>query len=145
MPRAIPAGEMKHGPNALIDEKLPVVVVNTHEDGNAGERAALRKDALKYSRGKGTRRHRHLGSDRRRHDEFKGRNHVIEIPETSDLLRPDLVGSAVAATVVPHRRSPRLRCRPAAKSGEIGHGRVNFVLLTVSLQMRPVKSLSYTI
>src|SRR5215204_2235096 len=24
-----PAGEMKHGPNALIDEKLPVVVINT--------------------------------------------------------------------------------------------------------------------
>jgi len=29
--RAIPAGEMKHGPNALIDENLPVVVA-----GNAG-------------------------------------------------------------------------------------------------------------
>src|SRR4029079_9370625 len=29
-----PAGEMKHGPNALIDEKLPVVVVNTKEHGN---------------------------------------------------------------------------------------------------------------
>ncbi len=29
-----PAGEMKHGPNALIDEKLPVVVLATREDGN---------------------------------------------------------------------------------------------------------------
>ena len=29
-----PAGEMKHGPNALIDEKLPVVVLVTREDGN---------------------------------------------------------------------------------------------------------------
>ncbi|MFN2596831.1 MAG: glutamine--fructose-6-phosphate transaminase (isomerizing), partial [Pyrinomonadaceae bacterium] len=29
-----PAGEMKHGPNALIDERLPVVVINTKEDGN---------------------------------------------------------------------------------------------------------------
>ncbi len=29
-----PAGEMKHGPNALIDEKLPVVIVNTRETGN---------------------------------------------------------------------------------------------------------------
>src|SRR5262245_66664802 len=26
-----PAGEMKHGPNALIDEKLPVVVLATHD------------------------------------------------------------------------------------------------------------------
>ncbi|MEP6717465.1 MAG: SIS domain-containing protein, partial [Terriglobia bacterium] len=26
-----PAAEMKHGPNALIDEKLPVVVIATHD------------------------------------------------------------------------------------------------------------------
>ncbi|MGH9860905.1 MAG: glutamine--fructose-6-phosphate transaminase (isomerizing), partial [Candidatus Acidiferrales bacterium] len=30
-----PAGEMKHGPNALIDENLPVVVLATREAGNA--------------------------------------------------------------------------------------------------------------
>ncbi len=29
-----PAGEMKHGPNALIDEDLPVVVLATREEGN---------------------------------------------------------------------------------------------------------------
>src|SRR5687768_2700941 len=29
-----PAGEMKHGPNALIDERLPVLFVNTREEGN---------------------------------------------------------------------------------------------------------------
>jgi glucosamine--fructose-6-phosphate aminotransferase (isomerizing) len=29
-----PAGEMKHGPNALIDEKLPVVVVATSDDSD---------------------------------------------------------------------------------------------------------------
>src|SRR2546428_11863312 len=27
-----PAGEMKHGPNALIDENLPVVVLATRDD-----------------------------------------------------------------------------------------------------------------
>ena len=27
-----PAGEMKHGPNALIDENLPVVVIATHDE-----------------------------------------------------------------------------------------------------------------
>ena len=36
-----PAGEMKHGPNALIDEKFPVVIINTREEGNFAERAAL--------------------------------------------------------------------------------------------------------
>jgi len=30
-----PAGEMKHGPNALIDENLPVVVIATRDDNDA--------------------------------------------------------------------------------------------------------------
>jgi glutamine---fructose-6-phosphate transaminase (isomerizing) len=30
-----PAGEMKHGPNALIDENLPVVIIATRETNNA--------------------------------------------------------------------------------------------------------------
>ena len=31
-----PAGEMKHGPNALIDENLPVVIIATRDPQNAG-------------------------------------------------------------------------------------------------------------
>ena len=31
-----PAGEMKHGPNALIDENLPVVVIATRDSNNPG-------------------------------------------------------------------------------------------------------------
>src|SRR3954453_22294082 len=31
-----PAGEMKHGPNALIDENLPVVVIATRDEKNPG-------------------------------------------------------------------------------------------------------------
>ena len=38
-----PAGEMKHGPNALIDEKLPVVVINTREEGNAASELRYEK------------------------------------------------------------------------------------------------------
>lgn len=30
----IPTGEMKHGPNALIDEELPVVMIATREEGD---------------------------------------------------------------------------------------------------------------
>ncbi len=30
-----PAGEMKHGPNALIDENLPVVILATHDEHDA--------------------------------------------------------------------------------------------------------------
>jgi glucosamine--fructose-6-phosphate aminotransferase (isomerizing) len=37
------AGEMKHGPNALIDEALPVVVLATREEGNAESQVRYEK------------------------------------------------------------------------------------------------------
>jgi glucosamine--fructose-6-phosphate aminotransferase (isomerizing) len=38
-----PAGEMKHGPNALIDETLPVVVLATKDDSNRDSRQRYEK------------------------------------------------------------------------------------------------------
>ncbi|MCS7081370.1 MAG: SIS domain-containing protein, partial [Chloracidobacterium sp.] len=38
-----PAGEMKHGPNALIDENLPVVVLATYDPSNAASRQRYEK------------------------------------------------------------------------------------------------------
>jgi glucosamine--fructose-6-phosphate aminotransferase (isomerizing) len=38
-----PAGEMKHGPNALIDENLPVVVLATQDPSDAGSRLRYEK------------------------------------------------------------------------------------------------------
>jgi glucosamine--fructose-6-phosphate aminotransferase (isomerizing) len=38
-----PAGEMKHGPNALIDENLPVVIVATRDPGDAGSMVRYEK------------------------------------------------------------------------------------------------------
>jgi len=38
-----PAGEMKHGPNALIDESLPVVVLATQDPNDAGSRLRYEK------------------------------------------------------------------------------------------------------
>ena len=38
-----PAGEMKHGPNALIDENLPVVIVATRDSRDAGSRICYEK------------------------------------------------------------------------------------------------------
>jgi glucosamine--fructose-6-phosphate aminotransferase (isomerizing) len=85
-----PAGEMKHGPNALIDEKLPVVVVNTREPGNA-------LSELRYEK-----THSNIVEVKARDgivitvltegDQMSSKvsNHVIEVPETSDLLGPIL-------------------------------------------------------
>lgn len=38
-----PAGEMKHGPNALIDETLPVVVIATQDPNDSGSRLRYEK------------------------------------------------------------------------------------------------------
>ncbi len=85
-----PAGEMKHGPNALIDEKLPVVVINTKEDGNAGSELRYEKTHSNIVEVKS--RDGIIISVLTEGDTMSSKvsSHVIEIPETSDLLGPVL-------------------------------------------------------
>lgn len=85
-----PAGEMKHGPNALIDEKLPVVVVNTREHGNAASELRYEKTHSNIVEVKA--RDGIVISVLTEGDSMSSKvsNHVIEIPETSDLLGPIL-------------------------------------------------------
>lgn len=85
-----PAGEMKHGPNALIDEKLPVVVVNTREEGNS--RSELRYEKTHSNIVEVKARDGIVISVLTEGDEMSSRvsDHVIEIPEVSDLLAPIL-------------------------------------------------------
>ncbi len=85
-----PAGEMKHGPNALIDEKLPVVVVNTRENGNAASELRYEKTHSNIVEVKS--RDGIIVSVLTEGDSMSSKvsNHVIEIPETSDLLGPIL-------------------------------------------------------
>jgi glucosamine--fructose-6-phosphate aminotransferase (isomerizing) len=85
-----PAGEMKHGPNALIDEKLPVVIVNTKEEGNAGSELRYEKTHSNIVEVKS--RDGIILSVLTEGDTMSSKvsNHVIEIPETSDLLAPIL-------------------------------------------------------
>ena len=85
-----PAGEMKHGPNALIDEKLPVVIVNTCEKGNEGSELRYEKTHSNIVEVKA--RDGIIISVLTEGDEMSSKvsNHVIEIPVTSDLLGPIL-------------------------------------------------------
>ncbi|MBX7055864.1 MAG: glutamine--fructose-6-phosphate transaminase (isomerizing) [Pyrinomonadaceae bacterium] len=85
-----PAGEMKHGPNALIDEKLPVVVVNTKEEGNPGSELRYEKTHSNIVEVKS--RDGIIISVLTEGDTMSSKvsSHVIEIPETSDLLGPIL-------------------------------------------------------
>ena len=85
-----PAGEMKHGPNALIDERLPVLFINTREEGN-------RASELRYEK-----THSNIVEVKAREgivisvltegDSISSvvSDHVIELPAASDLLSPIL-------------------------------------------------------
>jgi glucosamine--fructose-6-phosphate aminotransferase (isomerizing) len=85
-----PAGEMKHGPNALIDERLPVMFINTREAGN-------RASELRYEK-----THSNIVEVKAREgivlsvltegDSMSSvvSDHIIEIPSSSDLLSPIL-------------------------------------------------------
>jgi glutamine---fructose-6-phosphate transaminase (isomerizing) len=85
-----PAGEMKHGPNALIDERLPVLFINTREEGN-------RASELRYEK-----THSNIVEVKAREgivisvltegDTMSSvvSDYVIQIPPVSDLLSPIL-------------------------------------------------------
>jgi glucosamine--fructose-6-phosphate aminotransferase (isomerizing) len=85
-----PAGEMKHGPNALIDERLPVVIINPKEENN-------RASELRYEK-----THSNIVEVKAREGVVISvltegdtmskmvSDHVIEIPPSSDLLSPIL-------------------------------------------------------
>ncbi len=85
-----PAGEMKHGPNALIDERLPVVVINTKESGNHASELRYEKTHSNIVEVKA--REGVVISVLTEGDEMSrgSSDHVIEIPEASDLLSPVL-------------------------------------------------------
>src|SRR5437773_11043542 len=83
-----PAGEMNHGPNALIDERLPVLFINTREAGN-------RLSELRYEK-----THSNIVEVKAREGIVisvltEGDNmsstmsdYIINIPASSDLLSP---------------------------------------------------------
>jgi glucosamine--fructose-6-phosphate aminotransferase (isomerizing) len=85
-----PAGEMKHGPNALIDEKLPVVVLATHDASNRESRLLYEKTLSNIQEVKA--REGIVVALVTEGDQEVRRfaDHVIEIPPASDLLAPIL-------------------------------------------------------
>ena len=85
-----PAGEMKHGPNALIDERLPVVFINTREEGNRASEIRYEKTHSNIVEVKA--REGVVLSILNEGDSMSSvaSDHVIEIPAASDLLSPIL-------------------------------------------------------
>ncbi|HEY0379408.1 MAG TPA: glutamine--fructose-6-phosphate transaminase (isomerizing) [Pyrinomonadaceae bacterium] len=85
-----PAGEMKHGPNALIDERLPVVFINTREEGNRASEVRYEKTHSNIVEVKA--REGVVLSILNEDDTMSSvvSDHVVEIPQASDLLSPIL-------------------------------------------------------
>jgi glutamine---fructose-6-phosphate transaminase (isomerizing) len=85
-----PAGEMKHGPNALIDENLPVVVLATRDPSSDESRILYEKTLSNIQEVKA--RDGVVVAVVTQGDELvrKSADHIIEIPATVELLAPIL-------------------------------------------------------
>jgi glucosamine--fructose-6-phosphate aminotransferase (isomerizing) len=81
---------MKHGPNALIDETLPVVVLATKEKGNAASELLYEKTLSNVTEVK-AREGKVLAIVTEGDEVMRDLvDHVIEVPATTDLLSPIL-------------------------------------------------------
>ncbi|HMG35326.1 MAG TPA: glutamine--fructose-6-phosphate transaminase (isomerizing) [Blastocatellia bacterium] len=85
-----PAGEMKHGPNALIDEELPVVVVATREDESEASRLRYEKTLSNMVEVKARDGKIIAVVTEGDKDVKEIADHVIEVPHASDLISPIL-------------------------------------------------------
>jgi glucosamine--fructose-6-phosphate aminotransferase (isomerizing) len=85
-----PAGEMKHGPNALIDENLPVVVLAAYEPGNEDSHVLYEKTLSNIQEVKARGGKVVALAIEGDEDVAKVANHVIYIPPASELLLPIL-------------------------------------------------------
>jgi glucosamine--fructose-6-phosphate aminotransferase (isomerizing) len=83
-----PAGEMKHGPNALIDETLPVVVLATQDPNDPGSRLRYEK-TLSNVQEVTARSGRVIAIAIEGQEDIAGLvEHVIRIPKATELLLP---------------------------------------------------------
>lgn len=84
------AGEMKHGPNALIDEKLPVVIINTLDPDSPSSRLRYEKTLSNIQEVK-ARDGRVIAVVTEGDQETREMaDYVIEIPPTNEFLAPVL-------------------------------------------------------
>ena len=85
-----PAGEMKHGPNALIDENLPVVVLATRDESDPESMTRYEKSCSNIQEVKA--RDGIVVSVVTEGDQIARRvsDHVVEIPHAPELMAPIL-------------------------------------------------------
>jgi glucosamine--fructose-6-phosphate aminotransferase (isomerizing) len=85
-----PAGEMKHGPNALIDENLPVVLIATRDESDPASMLRYEKTISNLQEVKARDGIVIAIVTEGDHLARESANHVIEIPSAPDLIAPIL-------------------------------------------------------
>ena len=83
-----PAGEMKHGPNALIDESLPTVVIATMDPDDEGSRIRYEKTISNIQEVKARGGKVVSVASQGSEEVAKASDHVIWVPPTHELLLP---------------------------------------------------------
>ncbi len=83
-----PAGEMKHGPNALIDENLPVVVIATHDPASAESRLQYEKTLSNIKEVKAREGIVIALANRGDAQVRESADHIVELPTAAELLLP---------------------------------------------------------
>jgi glucosamine--fructose-6-phosphate aminotransferase (isomerizing) len=103
-----PAGEMKHGPNALIDENLPVVVLAAYDPSNSDSRQRYEKTLSNIQEVKA--RSGIVVAIANKGDEeiSKVADHIIRVPPTDELLLPLL--EIVPLQLLAYHIAVRLGC-----------------------------------
>ncbi|MCX6596024.1 MAG: glutamine--fructose-6-phosphate transaminase (isomerizing) [Acidobacteria bacterium] len=103
-----PAGEMKHGPNALIDESLPVVVLCAYDPNSAEGRQRYEKTLSNIQEVKA--RSGIVVAIANKGDEEIGKvaDHVIRVPPTDEILLPLL--EIVPLQLLAYHIAVRLGC-----------------------------------
>jgi glutamine---fructose-6-phosphate transaminase (isomerizing) len=81
-----PSGEMKHGPNALIDENLPVVVLATRDESDPASMTLYEKTVSNIKEVKARDGIVISIATEGDHLAREASDHLIELPPTSDLL-----------------------------------------------------------
>jgi glucosamine--fructose-6-phosphate aminotransferase (isomerizing) len=85
-----PAGEMKHGPNALIDEKLPVVVLAARDKSDPASQQLYEKTLSNMQEVKAREGIVIAVVSEGDNEASRIADHVIEVPSATDLLLPIL-------------------------------------------------------
>ena len=103
-----PAGEMKHGPNALIDENLPVVLIATRDESDPASMLRYEKTISNLQEVKARDGIVIAIVTEGDHLARESANHVIEIPSAPDLIAPIL--EIVPLQMLAYHIAVRLGC-----------------------------------